>query len=291
VPALRRFALVPIALSTAALAPVLGLVPFGHQDLSTVADRYAYLALLGPAFLVARAWPARVPRAPWAAIAIGALGLGALSFAQSAHWRTTERIFAHTLEVNRRSWIAHTNRGLVLQSSGDLAGAQAEYEAAIGAKPDHARALNNLGILLVQRGRAAEGEALVRRAMEADPRYARPHMNVAAILGNLGRYDEAESSARRAVELAPEDPTMRTTLGNVHLRQGRAQDALADFEAGRDLRPRDVEAWLGIGLAQETLGDRPSARVSLERALDLARERAPGRVRHIEAQLARVAGP
>lgn len=291
VPALRRHALVPIALSAAALAPVLGLVPFGHQDLSTVADRYAYLALVGPAFLVARGWPVDARRAAWAGAGAVALVLAALSFAQSAHWRSTERIFAHTLEVNRRSWIAHTNRGLVLQTAGDLDGAQREYEAAIGAKPDHARALNNLGILLVQRGHAAEGEALVRRAMEADPRYARPHMNLAAILGNLGRFDEAESSARRAVELAPEDPTMRTTLGNVHLRQGRAREALADFEAGRALRPRDVEAWLGIGLADEALGDKSSARESLARALELARERAPGRVRHIEAQLARIAGP
>ncbi len=291
IPALRRHALVPIALFTAALAPVLGLVPFGHQDLSTVADRYAYLALLGPALLVARAWPERPRRSAWTAAGLVAVALAALSFTQSAHWRTTDAIFAHTLEINRRSWIAHTNRGLVLQGRGDLAGAQTEYEAAIAAKPDHARALNNLGILLVQRGRATEGEALVRRAIEADARYARPHMNLAAILGNLGRFDEAEVSARRGVELAPEDPSMHTTLGNVHLRQGRAREARADFEAGRTLRPRDVEAWYGIGLADEALGDVDSARVSLAQALALARERAPGRVRQIETALARLGGP
>ncbi|MCY2961512.1 MAG: tetratricopeptide repeat protein [Planctomycetota bacterium] len=290
VPALRRQALVPLALFVTALAPVLGLVPFGHQDLSTVADRYAYLALLGPAYLLARAWPAGSARAAAIAASAGLLALCALSFAQSAYWRSTDSIFEHTLAVNRRSWIAHTNRGLVLQNRGDLVGAQSEYEAAIGAKPDHARALNNLGILLVQRGRGTEGEALVRRAIEADPRYARPHMNLAAILGNLGRFDEAEQSARRAVELAPEDPTMHTTLGNVHLRQGRAGEALLDFESARRLRPRDVEAWLGLGLAQEALGDSAAARASLTSALDRARERAPGRVRHIEAQLARLAG-
>jgi len=290
VPALRRHALVPLALFAAALAPVLGLVPFGHQDISTVAERYAYLAVLGPAFLLARSWPERAGRLAWIGAGAVALGLAGLSFAQSAHWRSTESIFAHTVEVNRRSWIARTNRGLVLQNRGDLAGAQAEYEAAIAAKPDHARALNNLGILLVQRGRAAEGEALVRRAIEADARYARPHMNLAAILGNQGRLAEAEASARRAVELAPEDPTMLATLGNVHLRQGRAQEARAEFEAARAIRPRDVEAWLGLGLSQEALGDLGAARASLETALELARERAPGRARHVEAQLLRL-GP
>jgi protein O-mannosyl-transferase len=32
--------------------PVLGLIPFGYQTLSTVSDRYAYLSLLGPAVIV-----------------------------------------------------------------------------------------------------------------------------------------------------------------------------------------------------------------------------------------------
>ncbi len=291
VPALRRVALVPIVLFVAALAPVLGLVPFGHQDISTVAERYAYLALLGPAFLVARAWPARAS-VPLVAAAIGATAvLGPLSFAQSAHWKDTETVFARVLDVNRRSWIAHTNLGLALQGRGDLLGAQREYEAAIAVKPDHARALNNLGILLVQQGRASEGEALVRRAAEADARYARPHMNLAAILGNQGRLPEAEDSARRAVELAPEDSAMRTTLGNVQLRQGRAEPALREFEAAARLRARDVDAWLGMGLALQLLGRTPEARSSFERALAVARERAPGRVREIEANLARLPGP
>jgi tetratricopeptide (TPR) repeat protein len=120
-------------------------VPFGHQDISTVAERYAYLALLGPAYLLARAWPQRagVP------LVAGAVGIAALlagiSFVQTAHWRDTEAVFTRVLAVNRRSWIAHTNLGLVLQGRGDAAGAQREYESAIAAKPDHARALNNLG--------------------------------------------------------------------------------------------------------------------------------------------------
>src|SRR2546430_17715385 len=45
------------------LLPVLGLVPFGYQDISTVADRYAYPAMIGPALavaLLAEKLPARI---------------------------------------------------------------------------------------------------------------------------------------------------------------------------------------------------------------------------------------
>ncbi len=296
VPALRRHALVPIALFVAVLSPVLGLVPFGHQELSTVADRYAYLALLGPAYFVARAWPDRGGpnrlRRASAIVAVAVVGiLSAASFVQAEHWRSTDAVFARMLEVNPRSWVAHTNRGLALQSSGDLAGARREYEAAIHAKPDHARALNNLGVVLVQTGSAEEGEALVRRAAEVDPKYARPHMNLAAILGNAGKLEEAEVSARRALELAPEDATMYAMLGNVHLRQSRPREALADFQNARSLRARDVEAWVGIGLAQKALGDLDAAEASLNGALELARARSPARVRQIEAELQRLRAP
>ncbi|MBL8863013.1 MAG: tetratricopeptide repeat protein [Planctomycetes bacterium] len=287
-PALRRAALVPALVFAAGLAPVLGLAPFAHQDISTVADRYAYLALLGPALLVARAWPADAARAAQVLALIVVALLAGASYAQARHWRDTEAVFARVLEVNPRSWIAHTNRGLVRQSRGDLPGAAAEYEAALAAKPDHARALNNLGILRVQMGRAAEGEALLVRAIEADPRYARPHMNLAAVYGNQGRLAAAEACARRAVELSPLDPSLHATLGNVLLRRGSRAAAQSAFERALALRPNDVEARLGLGLVAEAEGDQRSALAHVERALELARTRAPGRVRHLESELARL---
>ena len=49
----RRWWLAPVGISIAALLPMLGLMPFGFQEISTVADRYMYLALLGPALALA----------------------------------------------------------------------------------------------------------------------------------------------------------------------------------------------------------------------------------------------
>jgi Flp pilus assembly protein TadD len=84
---------------------------------------------------------------------------------------------------------------------------------------------------------------------------------------------------------------MHATLGNVMLRRTDAEAALREFETATNLRPRDVDAWLGAGLALQSLGRAPEARARLERALAIARERAPARVREIEALLARRPGP
>ena len=42
-----------VGVSVAGLLPVLGFIPFGFQHYSTVADRYMYTAMLGPALALA----------------------------------------------------------------------------------------------------------------------------------------------------------------------------------------------------------------------------------------------
>lgn len=49
----RRVWLTAVGLSVAWLVPVLGFVPFEYQRISTVADRYLYLAMFGPALALA----------------------------------------------------------------------------------------------------------------------------------------------------------------------------------------------------------------------------------------------
>ena len=48
-----RWVAVGAGIFAIALLPVLGLAPFSYQKFSTVADRYAYLAMLSPALMVA----------------------------------------------------------------------------------------------------------------------------------------------------------------------------------------------------------------------------------------------
>ncbi|MDH7570696.1 MAG: hypothetical protein QHJ73_14035, partial [Armatimonadota bacterium] len=73
----RPMLLAAAALFSLGLLPVLGFVPFIFQQFSTVADRYAYLALLGPA--VALAWWLSTQRRPAAGVATSAV-LAALGF-------------------------------------------------------------------------------------------------------------------------------------------------------------------------------------------------------------------
>ena len=69
----------------AGLLPTLGFVPFRHQGISTVADRYAYLAMLGPA--IAASGEYKVKYKPHASLARTLHQLGEREKAELAYER------------------------------------------------------------------------------------------------------------------------------------------------------------------------------------------------------------
>lgn len=93
----------------AGVAPVLGLTPFFFQFYSTVADRYVYLSMLGPAMAMAYVF-AGTPRLGFRiALVAGLLGLGGMSYVQAGKWKNSFSIMAHTCSVNPRASAAYNN--------------------------------------------------------------------------------------------------------------------------------------------------------------------------------------
>ncbi len=122
-----------------ALLPSLGLIPFRFQAYSTVADRYSYFALLGPALALAgtlaflpRRLPARPRLALGTACAGGFLMLGLTSALQVTFWQNSFALFGHAVEVNPRSWVSHFDLGSLLADSGHAGEAAGEYRRVLG---------------------------------------------------------------------------------------------------------------------------------------------------------------
>ena len=157
----------------AALLPTLGLIPFRFQTFSTVADRYSYLALLGPSLVLA--WglallPARARTITGGVCAAGLLLMGLGSLVQVTYWRSSVALFDHALAVNPRSWMAHTNLGGILASNGRREEAIAEYKKAMRLRPnDAAKDAYADGVSLVRQGRKAEAAAEFRQALDYQP--------------------------------------------------------------------------------------------------------------------------
>ena len=188
-----RIYLVPFGIFAAALAPTLGLVPFNFQVVSTVADRYAYFALIGPALALAmavtqcgRAWPAALA-ALWVA------GLAAVTMHRLPLWSDDLKLFAATLETNPRSWKAMHNYASALDDRGRTAEAEPLLREVIARRPDGAEAYNDLSVVLWKLNRRDEAVFMMRRslALRATPGAARNLVQMEAMRNNPAGVTEA----------------------------------------------------------------------------------------------------
>jgi protein O-mannosyl-transferase len=164
-----RIYLVPFAIFAAALLPTLGLVPFNFQLVSTVADRYAYLALLGPALAVALA-VGQVGRV-WftAAVTAGVAALAWSSVQRLPLWSEDLKLFADTLEVNPGSWKSRHNYASALDDRGRTAEAVPLMREVLVQRPDSAEAHNDLAVMLWTLGQRGEAVVLMRQAVNLRP--------------------------------------------------------------------------------------------------------------------------
>lgn len=197
-----RIYLVPVGIFVAALLPMLGLVPFNFQIVSTVADRYVYFAMLGPAMALAM-FAARSSRA-WtlAAAALLVAAFAALTVNRLPLWSEDIRLFADTLRTNPTSWKAMHNFASALDDRGRTAEAIPLMRRVIALRPDVAEPVNDMAVMLWKFGNRDEAVQAMRRALEirATPEEAR---NLAIMEAELGNQAGQVAALRRAMALDP----------------------------------------------------------------------------------------
>ena len=242
------------ALFAAALLPVLGLVPFAFQWYSTVADRYIYFAMLGPALALGWLLVSCEARPPWcrAAVAFSLLVLAACglrSVAQVRTWDNALTFTANAVAANPRSWVMHYNRGHYLQHHGDAADAAAEYRQALAVRPDMADAHGNLGVILLGQGRHTEADAELGEALRLDPQLTEARDTLALSLADQGRTPEAAAQWRVVAQEWPQALAVRYNLGSALLTLHQATAAAAQFRQALRLQPQFAQARTALAQA------------------------------------------
>ncbi len=212
---------VAIGISLLAIAPVSGVIPFNYQNTSTVADRYLYVAMLGPALIIAwllaqrHAWqPSTQKVAIGSCVAILAM-LSMQSYRQCGHWRDDVTLWSHDLTVNQASIIAHGHLGTALAARGDTGTALTHFNTVLKHKATP-EAVNNVAWTLATAAdpQFRNGSQAVEYAEKVcePPRDKEPAWldTLAAAYAEVGRYQDAIRTAIRAIELAQENgqPTL-----------------------------------------------------------------------------------
>jgi protein O-mannosyl-transferase len=193
------------------LLPVIGLVQLGAQ---AMADRYAYLPLIGLYVIVVWGGADLAARLGWRDTAVAVLA-GAVLLAlalttrrQLGYWADSRALYEHALAVTGDNWMMENNLANVELHQGRVAAAVAHYRAAVAIGPADPHPYNNLAWVLATTPDPAlrDGAEAVRLAQAACAASGQddPGMldTLAAAYAEVGRFDEAARTAQRASRLA-----------------------------------------------------------------------------------------
>jgi protein O-mannosyl-transferase len=274
-------------LFVAGLLPVCGLVPFAFQEISTVADRYVYLAMLGAALAAAWLWTRLGGVWQKGAVAVALCAFAVQSFFAAGHWHDSDALYAQALRVNPSSWCALHNQAVLRWRRGDADSAVAELQRALQLRPQHANGWHTLGSCLQALDRPADALHALEEAVRHSPGDHRFRLSLARELAAQQRTEESIRNLEESLSIRPNDPGTLTDAGAILSRLNRTQEAIDLFQRAVRIDPSFWQARLNLGLAydqQQRWGDaarefgavltaRPDhSEVRFQRALALARE-------------------
>jgi len=256
--------LISAGIFAAALLPTLGLVPFVFQNFSTVADRYAYMAIFGLSVALA-AWLARQPDNRRArttrshlrdgAVALVLIAFGILSVIQVSHWSNDRRLYEHALAVNPHSALAQNHLGVILGTANERDQALGHLEEAVKLDPRYADAQYNLGNALARVRRTREAQEHYAAALRLDPHYYQAHYNLAGLLYQRGALDKAIAHYRAALKIKPDHAAAHQYLASALAAQGKLVEAIAHYREALKLRPAYRSARLNLAWILATSPD------------------------------------
>jgi tetratricopeptide (TPR) repeat protein len=261
------------------LVPVIGLKQVGMQ---AHADRYTYLPLLGPAWILCGAARAlarrRVALAPalLGTLLVALALLAARTRAQLATWRDTSSLFRQALAVTERNYVAHAALGNELLERGEFEQGRRELAAALAIYPLETTALTGLARLELDAGNPKEAEALLVRAKQVHAsKWVRYQMGRTKLA--LGNPEAAAREFRAALLLDPSLVDAHFNLGQVLFHLGRKEEARASFEHALALDRGHAGAENGLGALALAAGALEAAEQHFARALELDPEYADAR--------------
>lgn len=267
-----------------------------------MADRYAYVPLIGLFILLAWGGAAIAAHAPRmkrplaACAAVYALAMGLCGTVQTSYWQNSFVLFRHVIDVNPRNALAYKNLGTAFASArqyeqaraqylkgieitpddselhaslggaltkmGRIGDAIEEYRKAVAISPDLAAAQYGLGNLLAKQRKYEEAMAAYSEALRVEPEHRDATLNMGSALASLGRFDEAAVFFLKALEFRPNDADACVNLGHLYTKQHRLDDAVAYYKKALELDPRRADAQRGLDEALRGLDGAEGARSS-----------------------------
>lgn len=224
------------------LLPVLGLIDYSFMGYAFAADRFQYLASIGPIALFAAAVTKYAQRlgkqdwTRWGAVFL-LLPLGLLTWRQSALYKDQETMLRDNLAKNPQAFAAHLNLAELLKARGLTGEAHQHLDEALRLEPSSDVVLNSCGALIASEGNYGKAEDYFVRAIKINPHLADAWNNLGHVQVKLKKFDEARQTLSRGLTLDEANATAHQALAQALLQQGQVEAAIGEYRLALRLNP------------------------------------------------------
>jgi len=167
--------------------------------------------------------------------------------------------------------VAIFNRGQNAHEKGDIVGALKFYDQAIRLAPEFPEAEYQRGNALLALGKSSDAEKAFRRAVELRADWTLPMTNLGLIFVATSRFAEAEKVLTKSIEMDERNFPAYVALAELRLKTRAAPDVLKSLLIKLQTLTAKVNSpasvWASRAALERALGDAPSAKTSLSRAL------------------------
>jgi len=268
----KRSLLTAMSLFVAALLPVLGFISFNFQQVSTVADRYLYLAMLGPAFgagwLVTR-YDSKIVCKVILLLIIA--GFGIKSMIQVRYWQDRITLDLNAVAVNPNSWFFYNNLGRAYEALDKTDKAIESYRKSAEIKPDYEIPYINLGALYKKVGLTGKAIDYYNKAIEVRPSLPNAHNDLGVIYNELNDFEKAKDQFMRAIAIKPDYEKPYANLGVLYSKLNNKEAAIAAYQKAIEIKPL-ARAYINLGALYKEIGKEEEAIASFQKAIEIRPE-------------------
>jgi tetratricopeptide (TPR) repeat protein len=182
------------------------------------------------------------------------------------------------------------NQGQEAHEKGDLQAAINSYEKALKLLPEFPEAEYQKGIALLALRKTDEAEKSFRRAVELRADWTLPMASLGLLLTRKNQFPEAEKILLKAIELDGQNFPALAALTELRIASKTKPETLRELL--EKLKTLSIKAnptasvWASRGILENYLGDKPAAKTSLSRALEIDQRHLPALTERAEIALA-----
>ena len=157
-------------------------------------------------------------------------------------------------------------KAVALLNQGRLDESEADFRAALGLNPEHHRARQALIGLMIQGRKFEEAERLLEEGVRLSPAQTGFSMTLARLQADRGETAKAILTLQQGIENAQGNAEYAAFFAALLQRQGRHEEAIAQFQTALRLRPGAGVWWLGLGMSLQAAGQLAAAQNAYRQA-------------------------